>query len=221
MGTGAKALILGKISNLREWSINFLSNFCSSKDNLNCTCMFDKRGNFKEANPTCPVTGHIGSVLSVCFDHTGKKLASGGGPGDNSVRVWSAESGAPIGPPLNGHSDEVNGVCFSPDGSKLASCSDDRSVKIWNLITRECVSTYVDSEVLGISYSPSGDTLTVGCNNGKALLVDLGRAKYFVFTHRRHDCRWVLQRKNSYFGHCNGRSKAIVERALVVRDRCF
>jgi WD40 repeat protein len=178
VGTGAKALILGKISKLSEWSINFLSNFCSSKDNLNCTCMFDKRGNFKEANPTCPVTGHIGSVLSVCFDHTGKKLASGGGPGDNSVRVWSAESGAPIGPPLNGHSDEVNGVCFSPDDSKLASCSDDRSVKIWNLITRECVSTLsVDSGLHGvqsISYSPAGDMIAAGCDNGTIHLLDTG-----------------------------------------------
>ena len=41
----------------------------------------------------------------------------------------------------------------------------------------------------------------------------LGCAKYFVFARRRHDRRWVLQRKNSYFGHCHGRSKAIVERS--------
>ena len=52
------------------------------------------------------VTGHTGAVLSVCFDHTGKKLASGGGGiGDQSVRLWPTESGAPIGSPLSGHSD--------------------------------------------------------------------------------------------------------------------
>jgi len=51
------------------------------------------------------VTGHTGAVLSVCFDHTGKKLASGGGFGDESVRLWTTESGAPIGSPLSGHSD--------------------------------------------------------------------------------------------------------------------
>jgi WD40 repeat protein len=101
-------------------------------------------------------------VLSVCFDHTGKKLASGGGAGDNSVRLWSAESGAPIGPPLNGHSDEVNGVCFSPDGFKLASCSDDRSVKIWNLITRECVSTGHSSSVSSVAWNNDGTKLSTG-----------------------------------------------------------
>jgi len=52
-----------------------------------------------------PLTGHTGNVLSVCFDHTGKKLASGGGSGDHSVRLWSTESGAPIGSPLTVHSD--------------------------------------------------------------------------------------------------------------------
>ena len=51
------------------------------------------------------VTGHTGAVLSVCFDQTGKKLASGGGFGDESVRLWTTESGAPIGSPLTGHSD--------------------------------------------------------------------------------------------------------------------
>ena len=51
------------------------------------------------------VTGHTGKVLSVCFDHTGEKLASGGGVGDKSVRLWTTETGAPIGSPLTGHSD--------------------------------------------------------------------------------------------------------------------
>ncbi len=51
------------------------------------------------------LTGHTGSVLSVCFDHTGEKLASGAGAGDKCVRLWTTESGAPIGSPLRGHSD--------------------------------------------------------------------------------------------------------------------
>jgi hypothetical protein len=38
----------------------------------------------------------------------------------------------------------------------------------------------------------------------------------FFFTYGRHDCSWMLQRKNSSVGHCNGSSKAIVEGALRV-----
>jgi WD40 repeat protein len=57
-----------------------------------------------------PLNGHTGSVRSVCFDHTGEKLASGGGYGDKSVRLWSTEIGA-LGSPLNGHSDWQD-FCF-------------------------------------------------------------------------------------------------------------
>jgi WD40 repeat protein len=71
-----------------------------------------------------------------------------------SARIFECQS------TMNGHSDEVNGVCFSPDGFKLASCSDDRSVKIWNLITRECVSTLtVDSIVHSVAFSPDGSKI--------------------------------------------------------------
>ena len=59
------------------------------------------------------MTGHTGSVWSVCFDHTGEKLASAGGDGDHSVRLWSTESGAPIGSPLSGHSGYVTAVSYS------------------------------------------------------------------------------------------------------------
>ena len=90
------------------------------------------------------LTGHTGSVLSVCFDHTGKKLASGGGIGDHSVLLWCTESGAPIGSPLNGHSNSVRSVAWNNDGTKLASGSLDKTVRIWavgSAGTFECQST--------------------------------------------------------------------------------
>jgi WD40 repeat protein len=63
-------------------------------------------------------------------------------------------------------------VAWSPDGASLASGSEDETVKIWNAKTGKCDSTLnVDFEVLGIAYSPSGDTLAVGRSND-VLLVD-------------------------------------------------
>jgi WD40 repeat protein len=95
------------------------------------------------------LSGHSDTVRGVCFSPDGSKLASCSD--DLSVKIWNLNTGE-CASTLNGwvvggvqlgggHSERVNGVCFSPDGSKLASCSDDWSVKIWNLITRECVST--------------------------------------------------------------------------------
>ena len=42
------------------------------------------------------------TVWSVGFDPSGKKLVSGSS--DNTVRVWDATTGEPIGSPLTGHS---------------------------------------------------------------------------------------------------------------------
>ena len=48
-----------------------------------------------------PLTGHTGPVSSVAFSPDGKRIVSGSG--DNTVRVWDADTGQPIGDPLTGH----------------------------------------------------------------------------------------------------------------------
>jgi WD40 repeat protein len=42
---------------------------------------------------------------------------------------------------LNGHSSDVNSLCYSPDGKTLASGSRDETVRIWDVMSGECVST--------------------------------------------------------------------------------
>ena len=128
---------------------------------------------------SCPVTGHTGSVLSVCFDHTGEKLASGGGYGDNTIRLWSTKSGASIGSPLtvDGSVDSVN---FSPCGNKLAATcnnyANDFSVKIFSKAGStgifECQSTLtVDSIVESVVFSPDG-TIIAAAHSNKIQLYD-------------------------------------------------
>ena len=69
----------------------------------------------------------------------------------------------------------VNSIAWSPDGKTIVSASEDETIKVWEVSTGkwQCQSTLtVDSEVLSIVYSPSGDTVAVGCASGKVLIVD-------------------------------------------------
>ena len=53
------------------------------------------------------LTGHSERVNCVVFSPNGKVIASCSGEGymrDNSVRLWDASTGEPIGSPLAGHS---------------------------------------------------------------------------------------------------------------------
>ena len=80
-------------------------------------------------------------VLGVCFDKTGKKLASCSK--DNTIRVWDPTTGEPIGSPLRGDK-EVHCVSFSPDGDMLAAGDGDYqggNVRLYDVQTGEVKST--------------------------------------------------------------------------------
>jgi len=79
---------------------------------------------------------------------------SGAGGGD--------VSGAPL-EILSGHTDEVNAIRWDPSGSLLASCSDDRSVLVWQLGRAEPVHRFCDhtEEIYTIRWSPTGPATNV------------------------------------------------------------
>jgi WD40 repeat protein len=62
---------------------------------------------------------------------------------------------------LNGHSDQVRDVAFSTNGKLLASCSDDGTVRLWNIETNESIAAIrvQDEPLYSLALSPDNKTL--------------------------------------------------------------
>ena len=82
-------------------------------------------------------TTHSHTCGSVAFSPDGTRIVSGGD--DNTVRLWDAATGQPVGQPLTGHTDAVYSVAFSPDGTRIVSGSDDGTVRLWDAATGQPV----------------------------------------------------------------------------------
>jgi WD40 repeat protein len=60
------------------------------------------------------------------FSPDGHRIVSGSA--DDTVRLWDADAGKPIGGPMLAHQGAVFGVASSPDGHRIVSASQDETL---------------------------------------------------------------------------------------------
>ena len=65
---------------------------------------------------------------------------------------------------LEGHTLGLYKAIYSPDNKIICSCSDDKTIKVWNALTGECNKTlkYNSAEVYCIAFSKNGKYLVSG-----------------------------------------------------------
>ncbi|MFD0412333.1 caspase family protein [Streptomyces sp. NPDC127108] len=118
-------------------------------------------------------------VVSAAVSPDGKILATADAsrPDEeypNPVHLWDVESGKRTAT-LPGHTNGIGYMAFNGDGETLATGSQDKTVRLWNVRTRETTATITDA--YGGRFSPDGKTLAVWGSDRTVRLWNVGTRK--------------------------------------------
>ena len=109
----------------------------------------------------------------MAFSPDGTRIVSGSE--DNTLRLWDASTGQPIGAPLQGHEDAVNSVAFSPDGTRIVSGSEDKTLRLWDASTGQPIGAPLQGHehgVTSVAFSPDGTRIVSGSEDKTLRLWD-------------------------------------------------
>ena len=103
-----------------------------------------------------------GSVRAVAIGRAGDHEVIVSGSDDQTVRVWDAVTGAPVGGPLVGHDGPVRAVAIgrARDREVIVSGSDDQTVRVWDAVTGAPVGGPLaghDGPVRAVAIGRAGD----------------------------------------------------------------
>ncbi|KDN35788.1 hypothetical protein RSAG8_11285, partial [Rhizoctonia solani AG-8 WAC10335] len=135
------------------------------------------------ATPVSIFKEHEGAISSVAFSPDDTFVASAGGLGDNTIRLWNPSTGTPISDPLMGHTDEVLSVAISPDGANLTSGSRDKTLRVWGLKNRTTLRVLEGHTraVWSVVYSRDGAKLASSSSDGTICIWET--QNYSMVTH--------------------------------------
>jgi WD40 repeat protein len=139
--------------------------------------------------PRGGLPGHDGPIRSIALTEDGRTLAAAGG---DTVRVWDVHARRARGGPLEGVGKrcrmrlmrlsrppfgvvcEMKAVAFSENGRMLAAAGNGRTVRLWDVPTREPIGELRGHRafVSSVAFSPAGSTLASASYDGTVRLWD-------------------------------------------------
>ncbi|KAK9471548.1 WD40-repeat-containing domain protein [Dipodascopsis tothii] len=116
----------------------------------------------------------VNVISSIAWNFLGNRIACASA--ERSIRIWNPErTEARFSTELKGyHEKPVECIVWDPTHAHiLASCSTDGTVRLWNVWTKQCLSTIrTGTENLGLSYSPNGKFLAVVGASGRLFIIE-------------------------------------------------
>ncbi len=111
-----------------------------------------KTGNFLQK-----ARKHRGGITHCSFSPDDNQMFATASE-DKTVGVWEIKGSKMEKMVVAGHKSVVFQICFSPDKVILASCSNDRTIMLWNRRTGKRLAKFKDrySRVLTCKFSPDG-----------------------------------------------------------------
>ncbi len=137
---------------------------------------------------------HEGFVKCIAVSSAGYLVATGGGWGDGTVRVWDSRIGT-CQHRLEGNGSQVDCLAFSQDGEILAVAS--HSITLWHPVTGSSLG-HIDrpeSGVSSLSFLPCGESLASGWDDGTVRVWDVTSVRRGRFARERCDCDAPRERR--------------------------
>ena len=127
------------------------------------------------------LNAHQGSISALAFHPDGTRFVSSGPVAftnfpverDWAAIVWDLPTVSQL-TVLAGHRALIRDIAWSPDGGTIATGSDDRTLRFWDAVSGESHAVIeLPAAVAALDYSPNGQLLAVGLDEGQgALLFD-------------------------------------------------